>query len=148
MHLYDSHNFTLPRDARSRGGQTARRAPPTATPSDPRTTGRCAITLAEYLNPERFPLTTVRGLPEHLQRRLDTANLAWLEEQVAGGRELSDLQQRRLKELQDKAAAHPALRAEAARLRAEPETKRTTGEQAGIRREPATAPAPSPASRS
>jgi hypothetical protein len=77
----------------------------------------------------------VRGLPEYLQRCLDVTNLAWLEELAAAGRELSDLQRRRLKELQDKAAAHPALRAEAACLRAEPETKITTGE-------PATAPAP------
>jgi hypothetical protein len=104
--------------------------------------------LAEYLSPERFPLTTMRGLPEHLQQCLDAANLAWLEELVAGGRELTDIQRRRLKELQNKAAANPVLRADASRLRAEPETKRTTGEQAGSRREPATAPAPSAAPRS
>jgi hypothetical protein len=57
----------------------------------------------------------VPGLPAEWQRCLDIANLAWLEEFVARGA-LSDLRQRRLKELRDKAAAFPPLRAEADRL--------------------------------
>jgi len=76
------------------------------------------MTRAEYLSPERFPLSTVPGLPAEWQRCLDAANLAWLEELAAGGRELTGVQQRRLKELRDKAAAFPPLRAEAERLRA------------------------------
>ena len=36
----------------------------------------CAMTRAEYLSPERFPLTTVPGLPAEWQRWLDAANLA------------------------------------------------------------------------
>jgi hypothetical protein len=76
------------------------------------------MTRAEYLSPERFPLTTVPGLPAEWQRCLDIANLAWLEEFVARGGALSDRQQRRLTELWDKAAAFPSLRAEAERLRA------------------------------
>ena len=76
------------------------------------------MTRAEYLSPERFPLTTVPGLPTEWQRRLDAANLAWLEELADGGRELTGVQRRRLKELLDKAAAFPWLRADAERLRA------------------------------
>ena len=76
------------------------------------------MTPAEYLSPKRFPLTTVPGLPAEWQRCLDIANLAWLEEFVARGGALSDLRQRRLKELRDKAAMFPALRADAERLRA------------------------------
>jgi hypothetical protein len=79
----------------------------------------------------------VRGLPAHLQMELDAANLAWLEELAEGGGELNELQQRRLQELRDKAAAHPSLLADAARLRAGPETNLTTGERA-------MAPAPAP----
>jgi hypothetical protein len=75
------------------------------------------MTRAEYLSPERFPLTTVPGLPAEWQRCLDAANLAWLEEFVARGGALSDRQRRRLQELRDKAAAFPPLRAEADRLR-------------------------------
>ena len=76
------------------------------------------MTRAEYLSPERFPLSTVPGLPAEWQRCLDIANLAWLEEFAARVGTLSDLQQRRFKELRDKAAAFPPLRAEAERLRA------------------------------
>jgi hypothetical protein len=76
------------------------------------------MTRAEYLSPERFPLTTVPGLPAAWQRCLDIANLAWLEELAARGGALSDRQRRRLQELRDKAAAFPSLQAEAERLRA------------------------------
>jgi hypothetical protein len=72
---------------------------------------------AEYLSPERFPLTTVPGLPAEWQRCLDAANLAWLEEFAAHRGAVGDRQQRRLEELRDKAAAFPWLRAEAERLR-------------------------------
>jgi hypothetical protein len=75
------------------------------------------MTRAEYLSPERFPLTTVPGLAAEWQRCLDAANLAWLEEFAARVGTLSDLQQRRFKELRDKAAAFPPLRADAERLR-------------------------------
>ena len=76
------------------------------------------MTRAEYLSPERFPLTTVPGLPTEWQRRLDAANLAWLEELADGGRELTGVHRRRLKELLDKAAAVASLRADAEQLRA------------------------------
>jgi hypothetical protein len=76
------------------------------------------MTRPEYLSPGRFPLTTVAGLSPQWQRCLDAANLAWLEERAGAGRELTDAQQRRLRELRDKAAAFPRLRAEAERLRA------------------------------
>jgi hypothetical protein len=91
---------------------------------------RWAIILAEYTSAERFPLTTVRGLPAHWQMGLDAANLAWLSEVVAHGGVLSDLQQRRLNELQEKAAAHPQLEAEVARCRAWRDANPTTDEEA------------------
>jgi hypothetical protein len=88
------------------------------------------MTPAEYLSPKRFPLTTVPGLPAEWQRCLDIANLAWLEEFVARGGALSDLRQRRLKELRDKAAAFPPLRAEADRLLACRGPDTASGEEA------------------
>jgi hypothetical protein len=87
------------------------------------------MTCAEYLSPERFPLTTVPGLPAQWQRCLDAANLAWLEEFAARRGTLSDLQQCRLKELRDKAAAFPPLRAEAERLRARRGPDTASGEE-------------------
>jgi hypothetical protein len=88
------------------------------------------MTRAEYLSPERFPLTTVPGLPAEWQRCLDIANLAWLEEVAVRGGALSDRQRRRLQELRDKAAAFPSLRAEAERLRAWRWPDTASGEEA------------------
>jgi hypothetical protein len=75
------------------------------------------VTVSEYTSAERFPLTTQRGLPPRLQVGLDAGNLAWLEEFAASGGGLTELQQRRLKELLAKAAAHPPLAEQVAALR-------------------------------
>jgi hypothetical protein len=75
------------------------------------------VTPAEYVDPQRFPLTTQRGLPPRLQVGLDAGNLAWLEEFAASGGGLTELQQRRLKELLAKAAAHPPLAEQVKALR-------------------------------
>jgi hypothetical protein len=88
------------------------------------------MTRAEYLSPERFPLSTVPGLPAQWQRCLDIANLAWLEEFAARGGALSDRQRRRPQELRDKAAAFPPLRADAERLRARRGPDAASGEEA------------------
>src|SRR5437870_5054136 len=78
---------------------------------DTRPKGRCAVTIAEYMNPHRFPLTTQKGLPPEWQLMLDARNLDWLNAaESAGG--LTPKQERRLKELRDKAAAHLPLMAE------------------------------------
>ena len=79
-------------------------------------TGRCAVSPAEYMDPERFPLTTLNGLPPRWQLLHDARNLHWLNAAAEGGAELSGTQERRLKELRDKAAAHPPLAEQAAAL--------------------------------
>jgi hypothetical protein len=75
------------------------------------------MTPAEYADPERFPLTTLKGLPPRWQLLLDARNLHWLNAAAEGGAGLTGVQERRLEELRGKAAAHPPLADEAAALR-------------------------------
>jgi hypothetical protein len=64
----------------------------------------------EYLDPERFPLTTQRGLTLQQQQLLDAANLDDLREWLAQGKALSDAQRRALAELEEKASHWSSLR--------------------------------------
>jgi hypothetical protein len=75
------------------------------------------LTVHEYMNAQRFPLTTQKGMPPLWQLMHDARTLDYLAAILEGGGQLTDTQQRRLKELQDKAAAHPPLVAEVHRCR-------------------------------
>jgi hypothetical protein len=76
------------------------------------------VTAHEYTSAERFPLTTQKGLPPWWQLLHDARTLDWLTALVESGARLTDVQERRLKELQEKAAAHPPLVTETNRCRA------------------------------
>jgi hypothetical protein len=68
------------------------------------------------MDPQRFPLTTVKGLPPRWQLLLDAGNLHWLNAAAESGAGLTRGQERRLKELRGKAAAHPPLAEEVKEL--------------------------------
>jgi hypothetical protein len=67
------------------------------------------MTLAEYLDPSRFPLTTQDGLTPRVQLAYDAYNLAQLRELRDDGRDLTEDEQARLAELEKKSVARPAL---------------------------------------
>jgi hypothetical protein len=75
------------------------------------------LTVHEYMSAERFPLTTQKGMPPLWQLMHDARTLDWLTALLERGGKLTDVQQRRLKELHDKAAAHPPLVEEVHRCR-------------------------------
>jgi len=66
------------------------------------------LTLDDYCSKTRFPLTTQEGLTPRQQMFLDAQNQGDLET-FSESYPLSRRQQRLLRELQDKAAARPAL---------------------------------------
>jgi hypothetical protein len=65
------------------------------------------MTEAEYLSPERFPLTTQRGLTLDQQHMIDAHNRDELEAEVRRGRPLDAEQQQVLRELKQKLQAVP-----------------------------------------
>jgi hypothetical protein len=67
------------------------------------------MTLAEYLDPTRFPLTTRAALSAADQFRLDAAHLAKLRAYLAGDVTPTEDQWLRLEELEEKAKARPEL---------------------------------------
>ena len=60
------------------------------------------MTLTEYMNPEKFPATSQKGLSPEKQLRLDAFNYDQLEEAVAGGHQMDEEQIQIRKELQAK----------------------------------------------
>src|ERR1700722_3355947 len=79
--------------------------------------------LSDYMNPEKFPLTSQKGLSAEKQFMLDAYNLDQIKQHLGQGGTLTDDQQALLKELTDKAEARPELMpevtAETARRKAE-----------------------------
>ena len=67
------------------------------------------MTLAEYMSPKLFPLTTQAGQTPRLQFMMDAANLDQLREYLAYGVTPTDEQWLRLAELEEKAKARPGL---------------------------------------
>lgn len=67
------------------------------------------MTIDEYLDPERFPLTTRPGLSPGQQFRADAYDLKRLREYVSAGGAVSDRKRARLAELEAKEQARPAL---------------------------------------
>jgi hypothetical protein len=67
------------------------------------------VTLAEYLDPRRFPLTTRPGLTPRLQFLADAADHDRLREYLATGVTPTEEQWAWLSELEEKAKARPAL---------------------------------------
>lgn len=70
------------------------------------------MTLAEYMRPRHFPLSTQPGLTPRLQFMIDAVNLDQLHEYLETGVTPTEEQWLRLSELEDKAKARPALLAE------------------------------------
>jgi hypothetical protein len=70
---------------------------------------RLAVTLDEYMNPRRFPLTTRPGLTPRLQFLADTADLDRLYALFADGDTPTEELWLKLAELEEKAKARPAL---------------------------------------
>ena len=60
------------------------------------------MTLTDYMNPEKFPATSQKGLSPEKQLRLDAFNYDQLEEAVAGGHQMDEEQIQIRKELQAK----------------------------------------------
>jgi hypothetical protein len=72
------------------------------------------MTLAEYMDPNRFPVTTQVGLSPKGQLMIDAVNYDALREYVEEGGALSDEQEKRLAELQEKLKDHARLTRELA----------------------------------
>ncbi|HVK16027.1 MAG TPA: hypothetical protein VM533_03700 [Fimbriiglobus sp.] len=70
------------------------------------------MTLAEYMSPKLFPLTTQPGLTPRMQFMIDAVNYDQLREYLATGVTPTEEQWIRLSELEDKARARPALMAQ------------------------------------
>jgi hypothetical protein len=60
------------------------------------------MTLTEYMNTEKFPATSQKGLSAEKQLRLDAFNYDQLEEAIAGGHQMDEEQIQIRKELQAK----------------------------------------------
>ena len=60
------------------------------------------MTLTDYMNPEKFPATSQKGLSPEKQLRLDAFNYDQLEEAIAGGHQMDEEQIQIRKELQAK----------------------------------------------
>jgi hypothetical protein len=74
------------------------------------------VTLDEYLNPERFPATTQKGLAPARQMMIDAFNFGQLKEFLANGGQMSESQAARWTELQEKIAGRtPEMVEEAAK---------------------------------
>jgi hypothetical protein len=67
------------------------------------------MTLAEYMDPTRFPLTTQAGFTPRKQFVIDAIDLDNLREYLDEGGALDDGLRARLAELEAKAAARPFL---------------------------------------
>ena len=67
------------------------------------------VTLSEYMDPERFPLTTQDGLTPRLQFLNDVMDLDKLRSYLADGVTPTEEQWLRLTELEEKAKARPGL---------------------------------------
>lgn len=63
----------------------------------------------EYLDPERFPLSTQKGLTLPEQMRIDAFNLDSGREMEEGGYRLTAEDEKLKAELTEKVAAHPEL---------------------------------------
>lgn len=61
----------------------------------------------QYLDPRRFPETTQAGLNYQQQRLLDSNFYDLLQQKLEDGRPLGPVQQKCLKELQEKLGPHP-----------------------------------------
>lgn len=59
--------------------------------------------LSDYMNPEKFPRTSQKGLSASGQLRIDAFNLDAIREAIDQGKRLDEDQQARLRELQAKA---------------------------------------------
>lgn len=70
------------------------------------------MTLAEYMDPARFPLTTQKGLTPEQQMMIDAVNYDDLREMEAAGRPLTGDTARRAAELRTKNAARAGVAAE------------------------------------
>lgn len=60
------------------------------------------MTLTDYMNPEKFPATSQKGLSPQEQLRIDAFNYDQLEEAIAGGHQMDEEQIQIRKELQAK----------------------------------------------
>jgi hypothetical protein len=75
------------------------------------------MTLAEYMDPSRFPLTTQKGLSASDQLFIDAFNLDQSREYLARGGVMDEEGQARQVELEEKAPHMGRLTAEAAQQR-------------------------------
>lgn len=71
------------------------------------------MTLEDYMDPSRFPLTTQKGLTPHQQFLIDAMNFDDLAEAVELDRPMDEETAARWAELQEKRAAWPQVRTEA-----------------------------------
>jgi hypothetical protein len=101
------------------------------------------LTAYEYMNAERFPLTTQKGMPPLWQLMHDARTIDYLTAILEDGGQLTDIQQRRLKELRDKAAAHLPLLEEVHRCRVWRQGSGDQWEEAARTAPAAETPAPS-----
>ena len=67
------------------------------------------MTLAQYMDPDRFPLTTQAGLTPHMQFLNDVMGLDKLQAYLADGVTPTEEQWLRMAELEEKAKARPGL---------------------------------------
>jgi hypothetical protein len=81
------------------------------------------MTLSDYMSPEKFPLTSQRGLLAEQQFKIDAFNHDQMKEYLEQGGHLDADQQARWKELQEKVAAHPALLEDMERIKVEAAAK-------------------------
>lgn len=70
------------------------------------------MTLSEYMDPRRFPLTTQSGQTPRIQFLMDAVSLDQLREYLADGITPTEEQWALLAELKEKAKARPALLAQ------------------------------------
>jgi hypothetical protein len=70
------------------------------------------VTLAEYLDPSRFPLTTQAGFTPRKQLAIDAVDLDLVREYLDEGGTLDGELAARLAELEEKEKARPALTAQ------------------------------------
>jgi hypothetical protein len=70
------------------------------------------VTLSEYLDPTRFPLTTRVGLSASKQFQIDSVHFAKLRAYLADGVTPTEEQWLRLTELEEKEKARPELLAQ------------------------------------
>jgi hypothetical protein len=78
------------------------------------------MTLADYMSPERFPLTTQQGLEPKDQMLIDAFNYDDLAESVEFGQPLTDEQLRRWAELKEKLEGRGPVIAEMKAMQANP----------------------------